>query len=557
MPHRALEIRGFTLQQVPKDDYASRLIDWMAEHDFNRLEVRLCGGLLSWPSATYPDLSDEKAGNLAERARTLVEQGRACGVRVVPTFSHADGSRGIVNARPEWKAHGEITHVTGTNVNKYNLCFSNPEVVDFYRATVADLVDLVEPDEIQFWLTENALWCSCDECAMGNDDTFELTRNTFFRQAKVYHDSILHARQTRPDLEVSIWTTQGSRYHNDPLIRSLPKDVLWLYYDGERRGTYNLRKRPVLTPEIVQLSRDGHRIAVQADWYSCGGFLTTPSRISEICEEVAQAGLLGVTAWISLHPFNEEKASGGAHPILAYAAEAHLNPLGEDRKSLSAVMRQAAIDVGHNEEVAAAAGQAWATIDKASRTIHLADCYAYWWQGVNLPGAICERIVRRAPVDEIDQRWIDETWDTTIPELDGAIKDIGILMDRLVAIEDASKYLQKIAAHARLIAEWGKTCRWLLWGSIVWHRLGGWDSTRGPWKNDHDELARSLQLASAALDSARDIWDDAHALIGPDTWRPYASRADTLKRQLDLARKAVNDGATPTPLPRDDTYPYQ
>lgn len=553
-PDTTFSVRGFTLQSVPDEELGYPLVEWMAKHGLDRLEVRVTGRALVFNLPEYPELCVDEPAAYTESLVKLVEHGRRHGVSIVPAFGHAEGITRLVKQHPEWKAPGVIPHPTGADLNEWTICFRQAAVGQLYRAIVRELATTVKPDEIQYWMTENNLRCECDECARHGDDAYDLTSAYFTTQARVYYDSVVEARDIHPDLQVSIWTTQGSRPHNEAVIRSLPKEVLWFYYDGERRGSYNLRRINSVPPEIKALAAEGYRIGVQADFQSCGGVLTAPGRIREFCVDAAAAGLEGVCGWVSPYDMDFGPGSRGADPTLAYGAAMCCQPADDGGESLAPIMADAAREAGHTDQVAEAAGRAWRSMDEAARIIKLNDLYAYWWHGTNVPGAICERIIRSAPVDELDQRWADETWDDTLPETDGAIEQLEAAATELEGIDDPSGYLPGLAVQFRVGIIWGRLCRALLWAGVVYHRMGGWDTCHGPWRDDRDELLGAVTQALGLLRQFRTAVSGKDAEVRP-SWTAK-SRLPVLEDQLERAIAAVQDGAAPSTLPRQDAYPY-
>lgn len=535
--------RGFTLLDSlnanSRGDYPLQLLEWMAKHGMNRLELR--------------DVSPEKYG----QARQAVDLGRKLGIRVVPAFGHAWVPKKIFKAHPDWKAQGIIAHPSGCDLNDRMYCFLHPEVIASYREATEKLVNALLPDEVQFWCAEHYVHCECERCVgrnSGQKDVASLTRLYFMTQLEMFCQCVQQARKYKPDLGMSIWTTQGSQAYNEILIRSFPRDILWFYYDGERRGNYNLRRRAVIPEIIKQLRREGYRIGIQLDWASCGEYLPTPGTIREFCAAAADAELEGVAGWLSDYPFNLEADRGGGHPIMVYAAEMCRRPILDEGQSLARAMADAARAAGHADKIAVTAGQAWQIIDQAARTIHLADAYSYCYWGTSMLGAICERIIRRGSTDEIDQRWTDETWDKTIPEIDQAMVSLQGVLSELRGVTDATGYLTRIADLIELILAWAEVSRWVLWAGIVYHRQGGWDTYHGPWDDDKAELNRALMLARDALELCRKRWDAGHVLIRGAKIKPR--RLDALSSQLDVALQAVERGAVPIPLERHDTLPY-
>lgn len=550
-------VRGFTMQELPKGRYPFELVDWMAEHGLNRLEIQFCGKKgFPWPIPDYPELTATDATADVARFRRLVHYGRRVGVRIAPAIAHADSLRFITAQHPEWRAKGKILHPTGTDLNRSNICFAHPGVAAMYKAAVTSLVRETDADEVQFWLTENRLWCSCARCRQDNaGEDNERVKSCFIKQARLFHDSIEHARKIKPDLEISLWTTQGSRHINDALIRSLPRETLWFYYDGERRGCYNLRRTKTIPENIRRLRKRGYRVAVQLDWASCGAFLTVLGRIRETCMEALSARLEGVCGWIDAYPLNGARELGGGHPVLTYSAAAFQEDVLRNPRGIRDAMAAAAVAAGHSPRIAQAAGRAWQVIDREARRIYLCDRYSYWWHGCSTLGAVCERIIRGAAVDEIDQRWADDAWDVALPKLDKSLRSLAGTLSDLESLNDRSGYLTHVENQIRLIAAWGHVCRWILWAGIVYTRMGGWDTCHGPWSDDKKELLRALGNAGAHLKSVKSLWRFGHKLPGAARWH-WKTQIRALKDQLRLATKSALEGASPQPLPRQDAYPY-
>lgn len=558
------EASGFTMQEPPPLEYGLTLLDWMATHGLNRLELRISGRTLWFDVPGYPELGPSPESRRMQKAREavgalgqLIRHGRARGIRVVPAIGHADGLQAFVEARPEWRVDGRIMHPTGVDINQTNFCFRHPGLQAAYQAIVQAAADQFEPDEIQFWMTENRVYCECPRCraACPGGDMFALAEDRFLVESRLLYECVQKVRQTGTPVEISLWTTQGSRPHNDVMVRALPNDVLWFYYDGERRGCYNLRHRRMIPPEIHGLINDGYRIGLQLDWSSCGVFLSPIGTIREACAEAAEAGIRTVCGWVEAMPLNLQPSVGGASPVFAYAAAMCRQPAAaDDEASIATVMGDAARQAGHTADVADAAGCAWQLLAHWGREIHLADKYCFWWHSNNVPGAICERIARRAPVDEIDQRWADVAWDETVPALDAAGAALTDRAVELRTLPDASGYLATLADQLDLAAIWAQCCRSAYWAGIVFHRMGGWDSVHGPWRDDQTELRTTLEkleTARARFDARKSI--DSR-LIGRMVH--FDRRMAVFKDQIDRALKAVNEGACPAALPRQDAYPY-
>jgi len=176
---------------------------------------------------------------------------------------------------------------------------------------------------------------------------------------------------------------------------------------------------------------------------------------------------------------------------------------------------------------------------------------------VNLPGAVCLRIARRAPADEIDQRWVDDVWEFTIPQLDGAVKALTDEIAALDAVEDETGYLAAMRTQFSLAIQWGRMCRSCLWAAIVYHRMGSWDTSHGPWRDDQAEMLKALNDAMDALDKAEELIEPGTLLVIGRTESPNRMRRfRTLRPQLAAAIEAAEQGARPAPLPQQDPYPY-
>jgi len=121
--------RGFTLQGPPEETYGLSLIDWMADHDLNRLEIRFTGTkgfALTVPG--FPEICKPEASALTQRLRTFVDHGRQRGVRVVPAIGHSDCTSLMVKQHPEWKLLTEA----------YEHLFYDEIGGEFVRVTVFD-----------------------------------------------------------------------------------------------------------------------------------------------------------------------------------------------------------------------------------------------------------------------------------------------------------------------------------------------------------------------------------------------------------------------------------
>jgi len=322
----------------------------------------------------------------------------------------------------------------------------------------------------------------------------------------------------------------------------------------ERSRTRRYQTAMELAADIRRLRAAGRHIGIQLDWYTCGLFLTCPGTIAEIARQAADAGLEAFVGWIGDFPLNTTPERGGAHPVLACAAAACATSENEPNTEVGEIMRREALRVGLPGPVAEAAGEAWRTLDAAGRCIHLADAYAYWWHGTNAPGAICDRIVRNSPADELDQLWVDRAWDITIPELDSAVSNLHNVADNLAEVTDNTGYLPALRKQIVLAADWGKFCRRLWWAAIVYHRMASWDTCHGPWRDDADELCLNLQKAVELLATVTAALQ-SEELIAGSQWN-LKTRLPVLKEQLDAALAAAQNGAHPSPLPHQDVFPY-
>ncbi|MDD4267711.1 MAG: hypothetical protein GXY25_16420 [Pirellulaceae bacterium] len=250
----------------------ARITDWpdLAERGiWWRKSPRADGGVprgLWWGKSGYDDgtldwFSSLKLNHQEIRAHLLVEKGepatatldagevnrcRLRAIKMIPIVSHLEqlGGSGIFAAYPETRGQGK--HPDWADV----ICFSQPETQRIFDEWFVSLSKTVPCDDVMVWLSENAVYCTCDRCKPVEQ---------FQHEMQVVIHAWREAQKVRPSLRLRLLLTQGSNPQNLAIINSAPRDVGITYYDGGR--TYTVARRPMIPAAM--------REAIRGRWFGC------------------------------------------------------------------------------------------------------------------------------------------------------------------------------------------------------------------------------------------------------------------------------------------------
>jgi hypothetical protein len=302
LEERGIWTQAFSKEMAPYTDKADLLayykewIDWLSDHKMNLVEVVVVGegGGISFRSRKHPEFQHADFADREYLLRELVVYGELRGVRMIPIFSHGEHYDFVGRKFPELvPKHGVMHH--GHNV-KLALDFFNPGTAEVYAELAEELVQAVQPRGLCFWLSENRL----HSLPPG-----EQTASEFRQEAEVFQRVFKTACQSKPGLEMRILLSQGSYPENLDLIRAFPKDVKWIFYSGERYGTYNIRPLNPINRDIATAAREGHWISLCNSMRGVPGRPTVIETVHRNIGNAIRAGLRGLDGMSYAFPGDE------------------------------------------------------------------------------------------------------------------------------------------------------------------------------------------------------------------------------------------------------------
>ena len=433
-------------------------IDWMSDHKLNLFEIMTVGegGGLCYRSKTYPEFSHDAAVDREYFLRELIPYGEARGVRMVPIFSHPEHYGFIASKFPDLVPAHAVRH-HGRDI-RIAIDFFREGTARVLREIAAEVTDLFSPRGLCFWLAENHLHALPPATRDG--------RSEFLQEARTYHRIVEELRETHPSLGCRILLSQGSFPENLALLRALPPEVQWIYYSGERFGTYNIRTRNPIHRDIAAGAAEGRWISF---CNSLRGLPARPTHLETIYRNVGHAvdaGLKGLDGMSYSYP--------GDEAALFVAGERAWNANG---RSFTDTLRALATEAGAADPRRQA--EAYALYDSATFAQSSRNSL-----GVGQPfgsfsrlGCMLERIRTNAPVDEFIMHVADAMETDDLPALAKAAADLEQALGLVAAEADAvfryrCAYLLCVVRISRQVTE----------AFYINCREKCWDLYKGPWE---------------------------------------------------------------------------
>ena len=302
MEERGVWTQPFSREMAPYTDKEDLLnhykawLDWLSDHKMNLVEVVAVGegGGISFRSRKHPEFEHADVLDREYLLRELVAYGEMRGVRMIPVLSHGEHYDFVGRKFPQLvPKHGVMHH--GHNV-KLAVDFFNPETAKVFAELAEELVEAVQPRGLCFWLSENRL----HSLPPGQQAASE-----FRQEAEVFQQAVQAARRSKPGLELRILLSQGSYPENLELIRAFPREVKWIFYSGERYGTYNIRTLNPINRDIATAAREGHWISLCNSLRGVPGRPTIIETIHRNIGNAIQAGLRGLDGMAYTFPGDE------------------------------------------------------------------------------------------------------------------------------------------------------------------------------------------------------------------------------------------------------------
>ena len=514
-----MEERGIWTQPfgMPTFDYNDRAdavahyrrwIDWMSDHKLNLVEVVAVGenGGIGFRSKRHPEFCVDGVAEREYLLRNIAAYAATRGVRVVPVFTHGEHMDFISRKFPKLAAPHAISH-HGSLV-RMGVNFFHRKTAAVYLELAEELLALLDPRALCFWLAEDRLHCL---------PPGQQGRSEFLQEAELFYDVVKRLRRAKPDLGIKILLSQGSFPENLSLMRALPRDVQWIYYSGERFGTYNIRPRNPIHGDIATAAREGHWVSLCNALRGIPGRPTVLSRIHADIGHALDAGLQGLDGMSYSHP--------GDETALFVAAEHTWNYRG---RSLDETLCSYAAEQG----VAAPGrqGAAYRLYDDANFAHGVRNS-----PGIGQPfgdfsryGNMLERIRDNDKVDELIMHVVDAVEDVELPALAKAEADLA----RALAIADPADEL--FGLRTRYLLHTVRISRSIVQAFYVNGREKCWDLYKGAWDDFRAALRTHLDAIQAEVTAAEPTY---RKLVRLEQWsHSTLDQPDPLAGVAELAR---------------------
>lgn len=461
---------GTTCPQVDRDKALAHYktwLDWMSDHKLNLFEVMVVGesGGVCFRSRKHPEFACPDAEESEFLLRALIPYGKARGIRMVPLFSHGEHYGFIGRKFPELVPADAISH--HGNPIRLSVDFFKTQTRQILQDLAEEVVDTFSPRGLCFWFTESRLHSLPPKEQKG--------RSEFLQEATVYHGIAERLREQVPGLGCKILLTQGSFPENLALMRAFPTEVQWIYYSGERFGTYNIREKNPIHRDIAAAAAEGRWISLCNALHGIPG---RPAHLETIYRNIGyalDAGLKGLDGWACRFP--------GDKLAMTVVSERAWNGRG---RSLVEILRAAATEAGAKD--AAVQAESYALYDQANfaQAIRNSTGIGQPFGNFSRLGCMLERIRANAPVDELIMIVADAMETDDLPALAKAIEDAEVALAQSDAMADLlfrvrCQYLLRILRISQAIVR----------AFYVNCREKCWDLHKGPWQ-DYRAVLRGL-----------------------------------------------------------------
>jgi hypothetical protein len=226
----------------------------------------------------------------------LDETARALGVKALPYVPHL-GDLGKTTNLFQWRP--ELMGTPDPNEPlppdyKPSICFSTPAAAAFLAELMDEIIETLDADALNIWLTEEGVPCFCDHAERGGCRG----QNTYVLEARLLAAAYRLVKARHPNFTLRILLTQGSYPVNDQVLAELPADMGATYYSGTH--TYDSSHKPMIYELLESYIARGGWLGVypQVDnsWRTVWPF-TGPQFIRARMQEFVHKGLQSVTGY--------------------------------------------------------------------------------------------------------------------------------------------------------------------------------------------------------------------------------------------------------------------
>lgn len=489
------------------EQYKER-IDWMSDHKMNLMEVVVVGegGGIGFRSRKHPEFCHRDVADREYLLKHLFSYGESKGMRMVPIFTHGEHYDFIAAKFPELNSRHSVRH-HGNDV-KIALDYFHPKTKAVFRDLAEEVLALLNPGELYFWLSESRLHSLPPD---------RQTKSEFLQESQMFYGIVEELRKTKPELRLKMCMTQGSFPENKSLIHAMPKDVKWIYYSGERFGTYNIRPINPIQRDIADAAHDGYCVTL------CTPARGTPARpavfkiLKDNIRHSVEAGFRGFCGWSDCYPADKMG--------LFVEGEHTWNSSG---RSLNETFCAYAAGMGVKEPQKQA--EAYRLLDDASfaQGIRNSVCIGQPLGSFSRFNNMLERIRDNDKVDELIMLMVDAMEVDDLPVLEKSINDV----EQALALADPKDDLFEL--RARYLKQVLKVSLSITRAFYMNCREKCWDLYKGDWNDFHAELK---SLFRAVREDATDGIPLYNRLVKLEKWGKLdCSRIDPLRSLADLAK---------------------
>jgi len=238
-----------------------------------------------------PGFDEQGKLRLTRITPELDETARALGVTALPYVPHLGDLGKTTNLfqwRPELMGTPDPNEPLPSDY-KPSLCFSNPAAAAFLAELMDEIIETLDADALNIWLTEEGVPCFCDGCR---------GQNTYVLETRLLAAAYRLVKAQHPNFVLRILLTQGSYPVNDQVLAELPADMGATYYSGTH--TYDSSHKPMIYGLLEGFIARGGWLGVypQLDnsWRTVFPF-TGPQFIRARMQEFVHKGLQSVTGY--------------------------------------------------------------------------------------------------------------------------------------------------------------------------------------------------------------------------------------------------------------------
>ena len=519
MEERGIWTNAFSLKTSPyptrarSEKHFYEQIDWMSDHKLNLIEVVAIGQRvgLAFKSKKYPEFSCPDVATTESMMRRLIQYGEERGVRMIPVVSHTEHLDFIARRFPETKATNPTPHhgyQIGLPINYFK-----EKAAAVLKDIVEEMVAAFNPRGICFWLAENRLH---PLTGAGQKQSY------FLQEAAVFAKVAEHIKRTRnPTFECRILLSQGSYPENLNVIRHLPKEFKWIFYSGERYGTYTVRPINPVNADMAQAAQEGHWISL------CNPIrgVTARATIFEILHAnigyALKAGLKAVDGMSYAFPADKQ--------ALFITAQDTWNYQG---RSLDETLLAYAVHLQVKDPAAHA--RSYRLADQANFAQAIRDTV-----GVGHPFGntsrfynMLERIKNNEKVDELIMIMADTMEVDDLPVLAKAVTDLENALPLIDAKADRIGYLRCVYLLCLV-----RICLAITRAFYMNCREKSWDLYKGPWADFRKEIKSLVEAINCQANQSTSAFNE---LIKLEKWGISDQKQDNPLLKLAAFAKSIS-----------------